>query len=61
MSVGGRAETRARMLRRSMLVAGGLVILALLLLLTGHWIIGVLVAIPAAVATWVFLQARTVR
>jgi hypothetical protein len=61
MSVGGRAETRARMLRRSMLLAGGLVILALLLLLTGHWIIGVLVAIPAAVATWVFLQARTVR
>jgi hypothetical protein len=61
MSVGGRAETRARMLRRPMLIAGGLVILALLLLLTGHWIIGVLVAIPAAVATWVFLQARTVR
>jgi hypothetical protein len=61
MSVGGRAETRARMLRRATLVAAGLVTLALLLLLTGHWIIGVLVAIPAAVATWVFLQARTVR
>jgi hypothetical protein len=61
MTVGGRAETRGRMLRRAMLVAGGLVILAVLLLLTGHWIIGVLVAIPAAVATWVFLQARAVR
>jgi hypothetical protein len=29
--------------------------------MTGHWIIGVLVAIPAAVAAWVFFQARTVR
>jgi uncharacterized membrane protein YgaE (UPF0421/DUF939 family) len=61
MSVGGRADTRARMLRRAGLIAAGLAILALLLLVTSHWIIGILVAIPAAVAIWVFLQARAVR
>ena len=61
MAAGGRAKTRESALRRAALIAGGLAIVALLFFLTGHWIIGILVAIPAAVAIWVFLQARTVR
>ena len=61
MSVGGRADARSRALRRAGLIAGGLAILALLLLLTGHWILAIIFAIPAGVAIWVFLQARTVR
>lgn len=61
MSVGGRGQVRERVLRRAALVAGVLVLLALLFLVSGHWVLGVLVAIPAAVAVWVFWQARGVR
>ena len=61
MSVDGRAQTRQRMLRRSGLIAGVLVLLALILLITGHWVLGVIFGAVAAVAVWVFLQARTVR
>ena len=61
MSAGGRVRTRERMLRRAALIAGALVVVALLLLLTGHWVLGVIVAVAAAVASWAFLQARTVR
>ncbi len=49
------------MLRRGGIVAAVLALLALLLLISGHWILGVIVAVVAAVATWVFFQARTVR
>jgi len=49
------------MLRRGGLVAGGLVLVALLLLITGHWVLGVIFAIAAAAAVWVFRQMRTVR
>ncbi len=61
MSAGGRAGTRQSVLRRAGLIAGALVLLAVILFATGHWILGVIFAIPAAVAVWVFLQARTVR
>jgi hypothetical protein len=61
MSVGGRGRTRERMLRRGALGAGGLVVLALLFLLSGHWIIGLIVAAAAIVSVWLLLQARTVR
>jgi uncharacterized membrane protein YccC len=61
MSVGGRGQTRERMLRRGALVAAGLVILALLFLLSGHWIIGLILAAAAVVAIWLLLQARSVR
>ena len=61
MSVGGRARARGRILRRAGWIAGGLAVLALLLLSSGHWILGVIVGIAAAVAIWVFLQARTLR
>ena len=61
MSVGGRATERSRLLKRMGLIAGGLAVLALLFLITGHWILAIIFAIPAAVAVWVFLQARSVR
>jgi len=61
MTVGGRGQERQRMLRRGGLVAGGLVLVALLLLITGHWVLGVIFAIAAAAAVWVFRQMRTVR
>ena len=61
MSVGGRGRTRERMLRRGALGGGALVVLALLFLISGHWIIGLIVAAVAAVAVWLLLQARSVR
>jgi hypothetical protein len=61
MSVGGRSQERQRMLRRAGLIAGILVLFALLLLLTGHWVLGLIFGVVAAVAVWVFLQVRTVR
>jgi hypothetical protein len=61
MSVGGRADVRARVLRRAALIGGVLGLLALLFLISGHWILAVIFGIPAAIAIWVFLQARTVR
>ena len=61
MSVGGRDRARGRMLRRAGLIAGALVLLALVFLVSGHWILGVVLGVAAAVAVWVFLQARAVR
>jgi hypothetical protein len=61
MSVGGRGGVRERILRRAALIAGVLVLLALLFLLSGHWVLGVIFGIAGAAAIWVFLQARTVR
>ncbi|HKC22001.1 MAG TPA: hypothetical protein VKB64_05755 [Gaiellaceae bacterium] len=49
------------MLRRAGLVVAVLVLLALLLLLSGHWVLGVIFGAAAAVGIWVFLQVRTVR
>jgi uncharacterized membrane protein YgaE (UPF0421/DUF939 family) len=61
MSVDGRTRTRQRILRRAAIVAAVLAVLALLLFAGGHWILGLIVGAAAAVAIWVFLQARTVR
>jgi hypothetical protein len=61
MSIGGRARARERILRRAGWVAGILVLLALLLLFNGSYVLGVIVAAVAAVAVWLFLQARAVR
>jgi hypothetical protein len=49
------------MLRRAALIAGALVLVALLLLLSGHWVLGVIFGVAAVIAGWVFLQARSVR
>jgi len=61
MSIDSRGQTRQRMLRRAGLIAGILVLIALLFLLTGHWILGVILGLVAAAAVWVFQQVRTVR
>ena len=61
MSVGGRAQARQRLLRRAGLVAGVLALLALLFLVSGHWVLGAIFGIAAAAGIWVFLQARSVR
>jgi hypothetical protein len=61
MSLGSRAQTRQRMLRRAALIAGILVLLALVLLITGHWVLGAIFGVVAAVAVLVFFQVRTVR
>jgi uncharacterized membrane protein YgaE (UPF0421/DUF939 family) len=61
MSVDGRARTRQRILRRAALIAAGLVLLTLVLLSSGHWVLGIIFGVAAAVAVWVFLQARSVR
>jgi hypothetical protein len=61
MSVGGRADARQRILRRAALIAGVLLLVALLLLVSGHWVLAVIFGAAAAVAIWAFLQARAVR
>jgi hypothetical protein len=61
MSVGGRGRARERVLRRAAWIAGVLVVLALLFLLSGHWLLGIIFGAAAAAAVWVFLQARSVR
>lgn len=61
MSFGTRGTLRARLLRRAALIAGVLLLLALLFLAGGHWVLGTIFAVAAVVAIWVFLQARTVR
>ena len=61
MSMGGRAGARARMLKRAGLVAGVLVVLALLLLITGHWILGIVFGAAAVLAVALFRALRTVR
>ena len=61
MSLGGRAGARQRILLRTSLIAGGLLLLALVFLISGHWVLAVIFGAPAAAAIWVFLQARTVR
>jgi len=49
------------MLRRAAVIAGILVLLALVLLITGHWVLGVIFGVVAVVAVLVFFQVRTVR
>jgi len=61
MSAGGRAGARERILRRAALIAGALGLLALLFLVSGHWVLAIIFGVAAAVGVWVVRQARTVR
>ena len=61
MSAGGRRPARRRILLRAGLIAAVLALVALLLLVSGHWVLGVIVGVVAVAAIWVFLQARAVR
>jgi hypothetical protein len=58
---GGRMQARTRLLRRfglGALIAG---VLALLFLLGGHWIIGIVLAAVAAAFVWLYMQTRSLR
>ena len=48
-------------MRRGILLTAVLVFIALLFLASGHWIIGIVLGVVAAVAIWILLQLRTVR
>jgi low affinity Fe/Cu permease len=61
MSPRGRLQARGRLLQRTALVAGALVVLTLLFAISGHWVLTIITGVAAAVAVWVFLQARAVR
>lgn len=61
MSYDSRGRARQRILRRGGWIAGILAVLALVFLVSGHWILGVVFAVAAAAAIWVLVQARTVR
>jgi uncharacterized membrane protein YccC len=61
MAAGGRADTRQRFLRRMLMIAAGLVLFALILFASGHWILGIIMGLLAAAAVWLLLQTRTVR
>jgi hypothetical protein len=61
VSAGGRAAARGRFLRRAGLLAAALVLLTFLFLISGHWLLAVIVGVAAVVAVWFFMQARAVR
>ena len=61
MSMSGRATARQRMLQRAGLIAGVLVLIALLLIVTGHWILGIIFGAAAVLAVALFRALRTVR
>ena len=56
-----RSQERGRLLRRGYIGAAILLVLALLFLLTGHWILAIVFGIPAVIAVWAVLQMRSVR
>jgi hypothetical protein len=60
-SVGGREALRKRYLRRLVILAAVLVLVALLLLTSGHWVLGLIFALAAGAAILVLVQIRTVR
>jgi hypothetical protein len=59
MSPRGRA--RQNLLRRAGIVTAVLVVLALILLLSGHWIVGIVFGVAAVAAVAALMQLRTVR
>jgi len=59
MSPRGRA--RQNLQRRAGIVTAIVVVLALILLLSGHWILGIALGVAAVAAVAAFLQLRTVR
>jgi hypothetical protein len=59
MSPRGRA--RQSLQRRAGIVTAVVVVLAIILLLSGHWILGIVFGVAAVAAVAAFLQLRTVR
>ncbi|HZQ15270.1 MAG TPA: hypothetical protein VFA82_00725 [Gaiellaceae bacterium] len=61
MNVDGRGQARRTFLRRVGLAGAVLAVLALLFLVSGHWILGIVLGAAAVAAIWAFVQARSVR
>jgi hypothetical protein len=56
-----RARARQSLQRRACIATAGVVLLALILLLSGHWILGIILGVVAVAAVAAFRQLRTVR
>jgi hypothetical protein len=61
VSLSPRARARQNLQRRAGLVTAGVVLLALIALLTGHWILFIIFGVAAFAAVAAFLQLRKVR
>lgn len=61
MSMSPRGRARHDLQRRAGIVTAVVVVLALILLLSGHWILGIIFSVAAVAAVAAFLQLRTVR
>ena len=56
-----RARARQNLQRRAGIVTAVVVLLALILLLSGHWILGIIFGVVAVAAVAAFRALRTVR
>ena len=61
MSMSPRARARQNLQRRAGIVTAIVVLLALIFLLTSHWILFIIFAVAGVAAVAAFLQLRTVR
>jgi uncharacterized membrane protein len=61
VSMSPRGRARQSLQRRAGIVTAIVVVLALILLVSGHWIIGIIFGVIAVVAVAAFRQLRTVR
>jgi len=61
VSMSPRGRARQNLQRRAGIVTAIVVVLALILLFSGHWILGIIFGIAAVAAVAAFLQLRTVR
>ena len=61
MSMSPRARARQNLQRRAGIATAVVVLLALILLLSGHWILGIILGVVAVAAVAAFRQLRTVR
>jgi len=61
VSMSPRARARQSLQRRAGIATAVVVLLALILLLSGHWILGVILGVVAVAAVAAFRQLRTVR
>jgi uncharacterized membrane protein len=61
VSMSPRARARQSLQRRAGIATAVVVLLALILLLSGHWILGIILGVVAVAAVAAFRQLRTVR
>jgi hypothetical protein len=61
VSLSPRARARQNLMRRAGIVTAVLVLLALILLASGHWILGIILGVVAVAAVLAFLNLRSVR